>query len=73
MKDKQYNGQKKKNKRTSKDLQNTTLRIEQHEPNKKTEVKSDASVPAPLVEPVMLLTTRTAHDIEIMLDANIHK
>ena len=43
LKDRQYNGQKKKIKRTNNDLQNTTLRIEQHEPNKKTEVNSDAS------------------------------
>jgi hypothetical protein len=50
---------KRKDKRTNKDLQNTVLKVEQHEPNKMSELKSGGSeglaVPALLVTPVVLL------------------
>ena len=60
-KDRQHNGQKKKDKRTNNDLQNIhiKLKIEQHEPHNKLGVNSGAPegspVPTPLVAPVVLI------------------
>ena len=60
---------KKKNKRISNDLQNTTqktLKIEQHEPHFKLGVNScapeEGAVPTPLVTPVMSLIFSIGHE-----------
>ena len=58
MKDREHNGQKKKDKRTKNDLQNihVKLKIEKHEPHLKPLVNSGApEVPAPLVAPIVLV------------------
>ena len=58
MKDREHNGQKKKDKRTNNDLQNihVKLKIEKHEPHLKPLVDSGSpEVPAPLVVPVVLV------------------
>ena len=60
-KDRQHKGQKKKDKRTNIDKQNTTLKlkIEEHESQQKSRMNSGAAegkaVPAPPVTPVVLL------------------
>ena len=59
----QYNGQKKNNKRTNNDQQRIKLKIEQHEPRQKPGVHSCApeglAVPTPHVTPVMVLLNDT--------------